>query len=93
MAGGQTYAQVSTQASADPTNAKLQGQVATLFKGETLRSMLLNAYGWWTIGVYTTYAGIGLLIAALAVLGALVFELFIAGRKPESVRAAHKIAA
>jgi hypothetical protein len=84
----------------DPNYATLQANVATLngqrdtlFKGETLRSMLLNAYGWWTIGVYTTYAGIALMLVALAVLGALVFELFIAGRKPETLKVAHKIAA
>lgn len=93
VAGGQTYAQVSTLAQADPTNTTLAGQVATLFKGETLRSMLLNAYGWWTLGVYTTYAGIGLMIAALAVLGALVFEFATAGRKEESFKVVQKIAA
>ncbi len=84
----------------DPNYATLQANVATLngqrdtlFKGETLRSMLLNAYGWWTIGMYTTYAGIALMIVALGVLGALVFELFIAGRKPETLKVAQKIAA
>jgi hypothetical protein len=73
--------------------ATLNGQRDTLFKGETLRSMLLNAYGWWTIGVYTTYAGIALILVALGVLGALVFELFIAGRKPDSIKVAQKKAA
>ena len=73
--------------------ATLNGQKTTLFQGETLRSILLNAYGWWTIGVYTTYAGIGLLLAALAAFGALVFELFIAGRKPQTLKVAQKIAA
>jgi hypothetical protein len=92
VANGQTYAQVSTLAQADPTNTVLAGEVATLFKGETLRSMLLNAYGWGTLGTYTTYAGIGLLIAALGVLGALAFELFVAGRKPQSIKVAQKIA-
>ncbi|HEX9094826.1 MAG TPA: hypothetical protein VF990_01860 [Candidatus Dormibacteraeota bacterium] len=84
----------------DPNYATLQANVATLngqrdtlFKGETLRSMLLNAYGWWTIGVYTTYAGIGLLVAAFGVLAALVFELFIAGRKPETLKVAQTKAA
>jgi hypothetical protein len=84
----------------DPNYATLQANVATLngerdtlFKGETLRSMLLNAYGWWTVGVYTTYAGIALMIVALGVLGALVFELFVAGRKPETLKVAKKIAA
>ena len=47
----QTYSQLSTAAQADPTNAKLAGEVATIFKGTTLRSMLLNAYGWGEIGI------------------------------------------
>jgi len=50
IAGGQTYAQVSSKALANPTDTKLQGQVATLFKGETLRGMLLNAYAFWKLG-------------------------------------------
>ena len=93
-------AQLANTPKTDPNYATLQSQVATLngqrdtlFKGETLRGMLLNAYGWWTIGVYTTYAGVGLLLAALAVFGALVFELFIAGRKPQTLKVAQKIAA
>lgn len=73
--------------------AKLSAQKTTLFQGETLRSMLLNAYGWWTIGVYTTYAALGLLLATFVVLGALGFELFIAGRKLESINVAQKKAA
>jgi hypothetical protein len=84
----------------DPNYATLQKNVATLnaqrdtlFKGETLRSMLLNAYGWWTVGTYTTYAGFALVIVAFVVLGALVFELFVAGRKPENIKIAQKIAA
>ena len=34
---------------AQPNNTALAGLVATVFKGETLRSMLLNAYGWWKV--------------------------------------------
>ena len=30
--------------------AALATQVATIFKGTTLRGMLLNAYGWWQMG-------------------------------------------
>jgi hypothetical protein len=111
VAGGKTYAQVSTSAQAlnaqiattskdDPNYAALQtqlatlnGQRSTLFQGETLISMLLNAYGWYTFGTYATYGAIGLMIAALAALGALVFELFFAGRKPETLKVAQKIAA
>jgi hypothetical protein len=53
MTGGQTYAQLSGKALAQPGNTQLQAQVATVFKGETLRSMLLNAYGWWKVSQIT----------------------------------------
>jgi hypothetical protein len=93
-------AQIAATPKDDPGLAALQAQQATLsaqkttlFQGETLRSILLNAYGWWTVGVYTTYAALGLLLATFVVIGALVFELFIAGRKPESITVAQKRAA
>jgi hypothetical protein len=44
VAGGKTYAQVSSEALANPSNAKLAAQADTLFKGTTLRGLLLNAY-------------------------------------------------
>jgi hypothetical protein len=87
VAGGLTYAQVSSQAQANPTDTKLAAQVQTLFRGETLRGLLLNAYGWWTIGTYALYAAIGLALAAFAVLVALAFEIFLAIREPRKVKA------
>lgn len=74
IGGGKTYAELSTQAQADPSNAKLQGKVATLFKGETLRGMLLNAYAFWTVGMIARIAAIvsvvaGGIMAVLTVLG------------------------
>ncbi|GIH19196.1 hypothetical protein [Rugosimonospora africana] len=73
VADGKTYAQVSTAAQADPTNAALQAQVNTLFKGETLRGMLLNAYAFWKIGQIALYAAIAsfLLAAVMLVLSVL----------------------
>ena len=71
----------------------LGAQKQTLFMGETLRSNLLNAYGWDTVGTYSIYAGFALLLIAMVVLGALAFELFVAGRKPERIKVAQKIAA
>ena len=70
IAGGQTYAQVSTAALAAPTNAKLAEEKATLFQGETLRGLLLNAWGWSLVGTIATLAG-WILIA----LGAILFLL------------------
>jgi hypothetical protein len=88
----QLNAQLAATPKDSPQYADLQKQVATanaqrdtLFKGETLRGNLLNAYGWWTVGTYTIYAAFGLLIAALVVLGAFAFEVFIAYRKPAVV--------
>ena len=60
MTGGKTYAQLSAQAMTQPGNAKLQGEVATVFKGESLRSMLLNAYGWWKVSQITYIAALAL---------------------------------
>ena len=94
----QLNAQLASTSKDDPNYTALQKQIATLngqrdtlFKGETLRSMLLNAYGWWTIGTYTTYAAFGLVLAALVVLGAMVFE-FVAARKRVTVKVAQKAA-
>jgi hypothetical protein len=96
----QLNAQLASTSKDDPNYAVLQKQIATLngqrdtlFKGETLRSSLLNAYGWWTVGTYTTYAAFGLMIAALGVLGAMVFELFVAARQPEKIKVAQKVVA
>ena len=49
MGAGKTYSQLSAESIAQPNNTALAGTVATVFKGETLRSMLLNAYGWWKV--------------------------------------------
>ena len=89
-------AQLAAMSKDDPAYAGLQKQIATLngtrdtlFKGETLRSSLLNAYGWWTIGIYTTLASYGLMLVTLVVLGALVFEV-VAARRPETVTVTRK---
>jgi hypothetical protein len=92
----QLNAQLALTSKDDPNYATLQQQITTLnaeretlFKGETLRGNLLNAYGWWTVGTYTTYASFGLMLVALIVLGALAFEV-VAARRPETVKVAQK---
>jgi hypothetical protein len=94
-------AQIAATPTTDPSYATLQAQAATLagqkttlFMGEMLRGTLLNSWGWWTVGTYTQFAAVGLMIAALVVLGALVFELQIAARRqPETIKVVQKIAA
>ena len=58
MGGGKTYSQLSAESLAQPGNAKLAATVSTVFKGESLRSMLLNAYGWWKISQITYIAAL-----------------------------------
>jgi hypothetical protein len=48
------------QAEAD----KISGQRNTLFKGETLRGLLLSAYAWSTVGTIAGYAALGAFVAA-----------------------------
>jgi len=64
IGGGKTYAQLSTKAIAQPTNTALAAQVATVFKGETLRGLLLNAYAFGTMGTIAGIAAIAAFIAA-----------------------------
>jgi hypothetical protein len=74
IGGGQTYSQLSAKALASPKDAALAAQVQTMFRGETLRGLLLNAYAFWTMGqimlwaAIAAFAGAGLLIL-LAIFG------------------------
>jgi hypothetical protein len=70
IAGGKTYAEVSSAAQANPEDQELAQQTQTLFRGETLRGLLLNAWGWGTVGTVALIAGI-----VLVVLGALLLLL------------------
>jgi hypothetical protein len=73
---GKTYSETSAAARVEgldsATAADLSGKADTLFKGETLRSILLNAYGWWTVATIAMYVGVGL-IAAGILLGIFAF--------------------
>jgi hypothetical protein len=77
---GATYSETSAAARAEgipkAEAAELQAKADTLFKGETLKAVLLNAYGWWTVGQITFFAGIGMVVAGLvlAVLALLGFR-------------------
>lgn len=65
IAGGKTYAEVSSAAMADPTNSALQGQKAALFQGETLRGILLGTgYAYWTFGVIAKWIALASFLSA-----------------------------
>lgn len=71
-AGGKTYSEVSTLSRANPKDADLQQQVNTLFKGETLRGLLLYAWGWSVVGTIAIYSAFAAFLCAAVLLGALV---------------------
>ena len=64
IGGGKTYAQLSEASLANPKNAALAGQVQTMFRGETLRGLLLNAYAFWKMGQIALIAAISAFAAA-----------------------------
>jgi len=75
---GHPYSYWSAQARAatDPAvAAKDQGIADTLFKGETLRSMLNQAWTFSVIAQLAFIAAIAFAIAAVVVLGTLIFEV------------------
>ncbi|MCW2499394.1 MAG: hypothetical protein JWN87_1070 [Frankiales bacterium] len=94
--GGKTYSELSAQAQAAPNDTVLAAKVATAFKGETLRGLLLNAYAFGTMAKVAFVAfwialGSGLLLLGLAALGLLHarrtsidVELHVPGWHPES---------
>ena len=72
IGGGKTYSQLSAQSLAQPKNTALAQQVQTIFRGETLRGLLLNAYGWWQMGQI-------MLISAFVAFGAAGLFLILSG--------------
>jgi hypothetical protein len=74
---GATYSETSGAARAEGLDPKvaadLQAKADILFKGESLRAMLLNAYGWWTLATIALWAGVAMVIAGL-ILG--IFAIF-----------------
>ncbi|WP_329000995.1 hypothetical protein OHA18_42010 [Kribbella sp. NBC_00709] len=64
MAGGKTYSQLSAESLANPNDTKLAGQVQTVFRGETLRGLLLNAYAFGKMGQIALIAAVSAFAAA-----------------------------
>lgn len=60
VADGKTYSEVSSEFQKDKTNKTLEGQRMTLFMGETLRGLLLNAWGWGLVGDIAKLAALAL---------------------------------
>jgi hypothetical protein len=88
IAGGQTYSQVSAQAQANPKDTALAGKVQTLFRGETLRGLLLYAWGWSVVGEIAYFSGIAAALGAIVVLFALALGFFAHERERKRLTAA-----
>jgi len=75
IGGGQTYAQLSAKSLANPNDAALAQKVQTVFRGETLRGLLLDAYAFSTMGYIAFIASIVAFVGAgvMALLSALGF--------------------
>ena len=71
MPYGGVYSKASAAAMANPKNAQLQTLVGTIFKGTTLRGLLLEAYAFSTVGTIMLYGAIAAFISA-AILAVLV---------------------
>jgi hypothetical protein len=75
MPYGGVYSKVSAASMANPSDTKLAGEVQTVFRGTTLRGLLLEAYAFWTIGQVALWgavisfvlAGVMLVLSALGV--------------------------
>jgi len=80
IGGGMTYAQLSAQSMADPSNTMLAKQVQTVFQGETLRGLLLNAYAFDTMATVAYMAALGALAAGVVLLILAALGFYHSGR-------------
>ena len=91
IGGGLTYSQLSAKSMAQPNNAKLAGQVATVFKGTTLRSMLLTAYAFWKLGEIALISAIVSFIGAAVMLALSLAGVWHLRRVPEDAEVFSKV--
>ncbi len=85
VAGGKTYSQVSAEwIAGGMKNTTLADERTTLFMGETLNGLLLNAWGWSVLGGIATLAGFILILlgAALALLPLANWQVNLRHRSP-----------
>ena len=75
IGGGKTYSELSTESRANPDDAALAGKVQTVFRGETLRGLLLYAWGWSVVGHIASLVAWGAFALAGVVLAALVYGM------------------
>jgi hypothetical protein len=90
VAAGKTYSQVSDEwIAGGMKNATLASERTTLFMGETLNGLLLNAWGWSVIGSIATLAGLILILlgGALFLLPLANWQVNLRRRRPAAAGA------
>lgn len=92
---GATYSETSAAARAEGLDpdvaAELQAKADTLFKGESLRAMLLNAYGWWTLATIAMWAGVAMVIAGLILAILSILGFWHAGKAAKATSVEHRV--
>jgi hypothetical protein len=68
ISGGKTYSQISAASLKDPSNTSLANEVNIVFRGDTLRGLLLDVYAFGFLGVVALYAAIASFVLALIML-------------------------
>jgi len=81
---GKTYSQASAAARTNPKDAQAAALEQTVFQGTTLRSMLLNAWGWSQVGDDVALGSWVMAGLALVTWLAFMFELVVAPRYPRT---------
>lgn len=83
---GLTYAQVSAKSETDPTNTALANEVQLLFRGTTLRGLLLSSYAFWQMGQIAGDAALAAFILAGVMLVLVILGLVHIRRTPEAAQ-------
>jgi len=87
IGGGKTYSQLSAEAMAlpqgSPAYVAAEAKVDTVFKGTTLRGLLLEAYAFWQMGQIALYAAIACFVLAVVMLVFTVLGFVHMRRTPE----------
>jgi hypothetical protein len=85
IGGGKTYSELSAASRANPEDAAAKAKVDTVFRGETLRGLLLNAYAFDTMGTVAGYASVGAYAAAAVLLALALMGFAHLRRTPHEV--------
>jgi hypothetical protein len=77
------YSQVSAASMANPADTKLAAEVQTVFRGTTLRGLLLEAYAFWKFGQLALFGAIACFVVAALMAVLTVIGWFHYRRTPE----------